>query len=393
MVKLQKPKNKGGRCILELFKLSLPSRKKSDSNGAVVLDKGTQPNGKGDKRVKKKQNLIPYQFFESSNTFDSISSGPVSPRKTFDSANLLSVDRLRSKTSKNSNSFARHNKTPLFKPHEKQLRNNAISKFYPPPLRLNAIELKISPRITGGESSWSPSAETLKNLETTPRLRLQSCPKTTDLLTTRGGLISADSSELIFSEALKTKKIILRNTPSQVNKDSFPFYSLKSQSLSSTGLRVSTIPPQSSISSAAKCSTSGMSKLKDIELSSKFNSNSKTSAVSTPKPPNVLRIEVFPASVSSPESSSPTSDYHSAQFSFDPATASRNNSFNELDDLKCLSNEEGDKDETRQSFRFRDSSTTFTNDLISELQKFDAINALLEETRSKRTFNNGLKAT
>ncbi|CAH7685558.1 expressed protein [Phakopsora pachyrhizi] len=278
-----------------------------------------------------------------------------------------------------------------------EIRSNAsFSDFFAQavyPCSLTQSELKISPRITGGESSWSPSAETLKNLETTPRLRLQSCPKTTDLLTTRGGLISADSSELIFSEALKTKKIILRNTPSQVNKDSFPFYSLKSQSLSSTGLRVSTIPPQSSISSAAKCSTSGMSKLKDIELSSKFNSNSKTSAVSTPKPPNVLRIEVFPASVSSPESSSPTSDYHSAQFSFDPATASRNNSFNELDDLKCLSNEEGDKDETRQSFRFRDSSTTFTNDLISELQKFDAINALLEETRSKRTFNNGLKAT
>ncbi|KAI8443606.1 hypothetical protein BY996DRAFT_6427248 [Phakopsora pachyrhizi] len=69
------------------------------------------------------------------------------------------------------------------------------------PCLLAQSELKISQRIMD-ESSWSPLAETLKNLETTPRLRLQSHPKTTDLLIT-----PVNSSKLISSGELKTKVV------------------------------------------------------------------------------------------------------------------------------------------------------------------------------------------
>ncbi|KAI8459231.1 hypothetical protein BY996DRAFT_6410306 [Phakopsora pachyrhizi] len=90
------------------------------------------------------------------------------------------------------------------------------------PCLLAQSELKISQWIID-ERSWSPLAETLKNLETTPRLRLQSHPKTTNLLIT-----PVNSSKLISSGELKTKKNILQSTPSQVNKDFLHYISIGS---------------------------------------------------------------------------------------------------------------------------------------------------------------------
>ncbi|KAI8460894.1 hypothetical protein BY996DRAFT_6409044 [Phakopsora pachyrhizi] len=90
------------------------------------------------------------------------------------------------------------------------------------PCLLAQTELKISQRIMD-ESSWRPLAENLKNLETTPCLRLQIHPKITDLFITL-----LNSSKLISSGELKTKKNILQSTPSQVNKDSLHYISIGS---------------------------------------------------------------------------------------------------------------------------------------------------------------------
>ncbi|KAI8443368.1 hypothetical protein BY996DRAFT_6427748, partial [Phakopsora pachyrhizi] len=104
-------------------------------------------------------------------------------------------------------------------------RKDACSDFFAQavyPCLLAQTELKISQQIMD-ESSWSPLAETLKNLETTPHLRFQSHPKITNLFIT-----PVNSTKLISSGELKTKKNILQSTPSQVNKDSLHYISIGS---------------------------------------------------------------------------------------------------------------------------------------------------------------------